>query len=252
MEEAIAQVPFYLDWKFWSVVISFAALILSQLPPVHIMLRKAKSAIEVYNTIHVSHMVGNPNAQLHLILQNTGGRSLRVKSISLRLRHESGAEFMLPAKNYYKEQGDSTTVLLTPFKLNSGEDWGHLINFLNFFNRTEEKEFRAITSALRKNILEKRDALSNPPDSVAAEQFVVAPVKEFFSRKFQWKPGEYEAELTVATEPESASTSKKYRFVLFESDTQELVKVVEEYQYGGGVILDVPSQAGLNIPLSEV
>jgi hypothetical protein len=62
------------DWKFWTLIISIIALILSQLPPVHLLLRKSKIEFEAYSKFFVTLKVGNPNLQSHLIIRNTGGK----------------------------------------------------------------------------------------------------------------------------------------------------------------------------------
>jgi hypothetical protein len=33
--------PLYMDWSFWAVVVAFIAMLLSQLPPIHVLLKKA-------------------------------------------------------------------------------------------------------------------------------------------------------------------------------------------------------------------
>src|SRR5712691_6475060 len=104
--DQVALVPFYLDWKFWSVAVAVIALILSQLPPIHILLRRAKLDVEAYSRMLLTHKVGNPNAQLHLIISNPGGRELRIKGILLRLRRGTEDEFVLPAQNYLQSPGD--------------------------------------------------------------------------------------------------------------------------------------------------
>jgi len=77
--------PFYLDWTFWTAVVAAVALILSQLPPVLSWFRRAKIDIEVYSRIGLSHKIGNPNASMHIILSNSGGRALRIKKVSLQM-----------------------------------------------------------------------------------------------------------------------------------------------------------------------
>ena len=47
--------PFYLDWTFWAVVVSFVAVILSQLPPVHLLLKPKRLDVEVHSRIQITH-----------------------------------------------------------------------------------------------------------------------------------------------------------------------------------------------------
>lgn len=66
-------IPLYLDWSFLAVVVAAIAIVLSQLPPVHLWFRSARLDIEPYSRIHITHRVGNPNIQLHLILAMLAG-----------------------------------------------------------------------------------------------------------------------------------------------------------------------------------
>ena len=78
------SVPFYADWQFWSAVAAVVAILLSQLPPVHVLLRRPKLRCEAFSRMHLTHKVGNPNAQWHLIVENKGGRAIRVKNIAVK------------------------------------------------------------------------------------------------------------------------------------------------------------------------
>lgn len=247
----MADIPFYTDWKFWSAFASFIAIILSQLPHIRFWFRTAKLEAEAYSRVMITHKVGNPNIQLHLILTNTGGRLLKVKSISALMRREGENSFNLSAQNFFQLPTDKDSILLTPFKLKPGEDWGHVVNFFNHFSRTEDKEYRQLESNLRADIISKRALLTDKDLDVPADQKYVDPVIGFFNRKFLWKPGEYEMELQIEAEPTSAAFKTKFRFTLFESESQELKDIQNGYQYGAGVFYDPPRFTGLFLPLSK-
>jgi hypothetical protein len=249
--DQVTQIPFYLDWKFWSAVVAFAALVLSQLPPLHILFRRAKLEAETYSHMHLTHKVGNPNAQLHMILNNTGGRELRIRQIELQFRRGNEDSFSLPAKNYLQAPGDKEAVLLASFKLKPGEEWAHIVNFLNFFSRQDEKLYRQLESNLRHDIVAKREALQDKNQIVAADDANVAPLLNFFQQKFRWVPGEYEMTLSVKTEPANAMKDKRYRITLFESDSQELADYQHDYKYGFGVSLNSSRHIGVIVPVSE-
>ena len=249
--EQITQIPFYLDWKFWSFVVAFLALSLSQLPPIHILFRRQKLETEAYSQMHITHKVGNPNVQLHLILSNIGGRVLRVRSIELQFKRGEEDDFVLPAKNYMQLSSDKESVLLTSFKLKPEEEWAHIVNFLNFYSRDEDKLFRQLESNLRLDILAKRELLEDKNLNVAADENNILPILEFFKKKFRWLPGEYEMILRVKTDPPNAMSDKHFRFVLFESDSNELSDYQKDYKYGFGVSLNVEKHVGVFVPLSE-
>lgn len=251
----MVQTPFYLDWTFWAVVVAFLALILSQLPPIHVMFRRAKLEVEAYSRIHLTHKVGDPTAQLHLIVNNVGGREIKVKSIVLRFNCEDKAggdgQFNLPAQNYFQTPGDKDTVLLATFKLKPKDEWAHIVNFHNYLSRTDEKAFRQIESNLRHDIFEKKETPANKDKVVEAAPKNVQPVIEFFQHKFRWEPGEYEISLEIKTEPQHASLKKHYRITLFESDSAELRSYADDYKFGAGVSWDVARHTGLILPLTE-
>lgn len=158
----------------------------------------------------------------------------------------------MPAQNYFEKPTDPTSILFVPFSLKPGEYWSHSVNFLNFFDRPTEKLYRASESALRSNIqgrLKTRAAGDENP--VKGDSNLTDPFIQLFHRLFIWEPGEYIVELTVDTEPTSATYAKKYRFTIYESDTTELQKHIEDYQYGGGIYYNMESHAGVFVPLSE-
>src|SRR6266446_5318609 len=83
--------PFYLDWTFWTAVVAVLAVALSQLPPLRILFRRAALVMQPYARLIVTHYVGNPNVILHVQLTNSGGRDIRVVSLTLRLTRDDGA-----------------------------------------------------------------------------------------------------------------------------------------------------------------
>jgi hypothetical protein len=127
--------PFYADWKFWSVIVSAVALILSQLPPIHVMLRSARLEVEAYSRILLNHKIGNPNAHLYIRISNVGGREVRIQSITLHFERGTKDNFRLPARTYFQAPSDKQALLLTSFKLKPNEEWGHVVHFYNMFSR---------------------------------------------------------------------------------------------------------------------
>jgi len=230
-----------------------------QFPPLHVLLRRAKLDVEAYSMMLVTHKVGNPNAQLHLIISNAGGTDVQVRSIVVNLRRGAEDQFALPAQNYLQLPSDKAAVLLTPFRLKPEEEWAHIINFLNFFPRQDEQLYRQLEANLREDInakLQARGSSSVNPGAattapVTGDDANVRPLIDFFRNKFRWQPGEYTLDLHVEAKPERASVAKQYRFTLFESDSRELQDYSQDYKFGFGVFIDVPKHAGRVLPLNE-
>lgn len=238
MENTIQQVaatPLYFNWSFWAAIAAIVAIILSQIPPLYLLFKKAKLDIELYSRILVAHRIGNPNLNCHVILNNIGGRNLRVKDISARIERDGISIVILPAQSYEDNPNDINVIPLTSVTLKPKEEWGHIIHFLNFFNRSEEKDYKEAEGLLKDDIYKKRAAESNWKVLVKAEPKFVEPLLNMFEKMFIWEPGEYKLTLTISAEPFKKEIQKRYRFTFFESDSKELRKYTEDYDTGTGV-----------------
>jgi hypothetical protein len=177
---------------------------------------------------------------------------LRVRSLRLDISRDGKPIASLPAMNYYQGPTDQVSALFTPFSLKPREDWSHNTGFLNFFDRATEKLYRESANHLHTDIQTKLAALPEPrKEPVKAQPDLVLPFRSIFDRLFIWEPGEYTVSLVVKAEPGSASYAKRYRFTLYESDTAELRKHVEDYQIGGGIDFNIDRHVGVFVPISE-
>ena len=250
MPEAV-DVPLYLNWSFWTVVIAAIAILLSQLPPVHILLQRAKLDIELYSRIYLTHKVGNPNLQLFLILNNTGGRVVKIIGSTTTIKRDGIQIAKLPAQTYLQNPNDITALLFTRFLLKPKEEWAHSVNFLNYFSRSDEKKYRDAESKLKTDIFKKREEQQNKEKFVDAENELVTVFLEMFNEKFLWIPGEYEISVSIDAKPTKASIEKNYRFTLFESDSKELSKSREDYKLGDGIYWQSGNHPGVNVQIKE-
>jgi len=246
-------IPFYLNWTFWAFAVALIAVILSQIPPIKELIKKAKLDLEVYSKISITHKVGNPNLQLHLILTNIGGRNIRIKDISVSISRDEEELTSLPAQNYLQNQNDQSTLLFTTFSLMPTQEWAHITNFLNFFNREDEKEYQKIEGTMTTDYREKakekeaeKDHLIEHPKELTDQAMA------FFNTKFIWKSGEYILKVNVKTTNDIANISKKYRLTIFESHTEQLMAITEHYKLGGGIWWNPERvQTSVILPITE-
>lgn len=237
-EEAV--VAFYQDWKFWSFAVSFTALVISLLPQLK-RLAKAKLVSDVYQRLVITHKVGNPNAQLFVMLTNSGGKKLRIKSVRLDIKR-GDVVFTMNGMSYFHQSGDKESLLLTPFRLSPGEEWGHLVVFYPPLSQQDQRAFKTFQGEMRADILRKRVGLPPETPDVEVDAEVLAPAIAYFDRKFKWESGEYEVTLQVETEPANALLSKQLRMTIFESDSSELKDCRGRLKHGFDVLVgDAPS-----------
>jgi hypothetical protein len=247
------QTPFYFDWGFWAAIVAAIAVLLSQLPPIRHLVRRPKLRIELYSWISVLHKVGNPNAILHIILENTGGRDVRVKSIEAIFRRNGTPVFTLPAQNYSPRGDFKEQVLLTPFTLEPEKEWSHMAFFFKPFDRKEEKRYRELESRLKADIASKLPTGDQKLITlVVADEDNIKPIRTFFEERFAWLPGEYEMTVRVNTQPPNALNDKTYRFVLYESDSEDLKNNADGYKHGDGIYWESGNYPPLRIAITEV
>ncbi len=232
----VQQVAFYSDPRVWSAAIALLALILSQLPPIHKLLRRGKLELDVYEKACVSHMFGNPNLQLHIILNNTGGKPVTITGLNVSIKQGSRSIGSISGKNYIKIPEKSGQVLLTKFKLKSGDEWAHLTNFYNDFSQHDEKTFKSLTKRIRDDISHKLE--KRPKDATGLVQIsdsLLTEVRSFSNSHNVWETGEYRLDLNVLCSDSKYNISKSFRFTLYESDSDELKEQIDRYKYGEGI-----------------
>jgi hypothetical protein len=238
------------DWAFWSMAVSVLAIVLTQLPPLRQMFRKGRLKVDVYSQMFLHHKYGNPNAQLHLILSNRGGRTVRVKNLTMDFKNRSGGTFSLPAANYLEKQGDQFGALFVPFNIKASEEWSHIVNFYPPISRQDDISAREATATLRHDLHMKRLAEQDPSRLVEGDEINVKPFKDLFLKQFRWLADEYELNLHAETEPPNALESQRLRVVIFEADTKVLVDATAEYKYGHGILPNTPVSEGVAVMVS--
>lgn len=238
------------DWKFWSAVIALFALVLSQLPPIHILMRRAKLDLELYSRVFITHKVGNPNLQIHIILRNVGGRVIRVRRMNAIIWRDGKNVMQLPAQTYVANPKDNQLVLLTSFDLKPEAEWNHLVSFLNYFDRNEEKAYREAEINLKNEIIRQRDEHGEKHFAIAPLE-IIEPFNNLFNKKFNWFAGEYLLEVSIEADTPRANISKKYRFTIFESQTDSLIEHKKGYASGAAIYWESPAYVGQWIEVEE-
>lgn len=235
---------------FWAAVVAAIALILSQLPPIKILLRPTRLRVEPYDRLGVTHWLGNPIVNLSIALTNTGGRKVSVLSIELILQPEGGNQFSLPAQSFSAPGTSQRTFLFTRFALKPDDSWSNFLSFYSNFDTTDERQSKQLVKNLRRDINQKlavrRETAPESMDLVYSDENVVRPLRDFYEKHNRWRAGEYTAQLHIKCEPARASSVRRFRFTLFESDVQDLAEAVSKYDTGAGVYYVDPEATSVN------
>lgn len=245
--------PIWTNWGFWSAIIAFGALVKSEFPPVHSLFKRPKLEFEVHNRITITHSAGNPNVNIFMSLSNVGNCDIRIRSINLLISPIDRQPFELPVQAFYPVLTEDKPVIFSRFKLPANTDRSDLFFFAKPFPRNDEQLYRQLSSAIKEDILAKRAAPGFDQKSDAeADPQKVADFVEFFKSRFKWDRGEYELTVTVLTDRTDVKPSKKFRFTLFDSDTENLRSFAGQYKKGLGVFyFNANQQPPLNIPITE-
>ena len=242
---------FYEDSGFWAVIVAAIAIILSQIPPVHILMKRAKLDIELFSRIIITHKVGNPNVRCHLILRNVGGRTLRIMGITITILRDGKKVATLPGQFYQPDPNEPAALLLTKFMLMPNDEWASSVNFLNYFSRSQEKKYKDAEAALKKDIFVKRETLADKNIVVFADPKYLTPILNIFEEIFIWNPGEYELIVSVNIDKKVSHLEKHYRFTLFESDSEELIRYKDVYNTGDGIYYESGEYSGITVQINE-
>ena len=242
----------FVDMKFWAVLISAVAVILSQLPPIWKWFKKAKIELDIYPTVMINHKVGNPIVNAHIKLTNIGGSEVKINKFLIRLYKNESYVTDLTCRTYRELKSENEgDLLFTPFRLKIKDEWSGLLNFYNPFGREDEKKYRELESKIKEDIIKKRKQLVDEKQIVDADDKNVQPFNDFMDEKFIWKHGDYKLELIIETIQEKAKIQKNYRFILYESDQQFLENYKEEFKTGAGIFYDSANQTGLYIEIND-
>jgi hypothetical protein len=242
--------PFYLDWPFWSAITAVLTFVLTQLPPLRLLFRRARLSVELYSTFVVNVDVGKPISQLHIIITNEGGRSIRVKSITLEVKRTDSDEFSLPGSGFFQSVGDKSPLLLTPFRIAPGGEWGHIVHFVTRPTREDDKRVRELIAGVKRDIGAKRQRPENKDQFVEADPKLVEELVRIARTRFKWQVGEYRATISIEADPARAHIRKSFRFTIFESDSLQLSQQVDDFKYGANLYWWRDEVAAVFVPVS--
>lgn len=85
--------------------------------------------------------------------------------------------------------------------------------------------------------IDQKKSTSNPESQnlIEIDENLVQPFHSFFDKHFIWRTGEYQLTVYINTDQKTTNISKKYRFTIFESHTDQLKEITDKYKFGDGI-----------------
>lgn len=245
--------PWYLDWAMWAFIVALVAFVCSQIPPLRIAFKKRRLEINVHSRISLNHTVGNPIIDILVGLRNVGGRKLHVKNLTFHLSRDNKALPDLPAKSFFETGTATNSVIFIPFTLKPEEQWTHSVSFYNELERQDERSHRENMAALLAEV-RRMCAARLPGDTapVSAESRFIKPVIDMEERLFSWFPGDYVCELEVLVEPGDISFKSKYRFTVFDPESEILKARRADYNQGATLLFNVDESKPISLPITPI
>ena len=232
------------SWEWPAIataVAAFAALLLSQLPPIRFLIRGRRVQIVLAEGVMITHYLGSVNLVAFLSIVNTGGIAVALANLSCRLVGPDGTQHKLPAQTSISrelpiQQGQSSPEFpLGWVTLKPGEQWSQTVRFYEAWPDSDARESSDIVQAIREDITSKLSPEWTPGPLVEADAQLVERARDFFEAHFDLVPGPYRLEVKAELPNGAVIAEQYYEFALHESSIGALRAGPDEYKYGAGI-----------------
>lgn len=224
-----------------TAIAAFAALLLSQLPPIRFLIRGRRVQIVMAESVMITHYLGNVNVVAFLSIVNTGGIAVALADLRCRLVGPDGAQRDLPAQTSISrelpmQQGQASPEFpLGWVTLKPSEQWSQTVRFYEPWSDSDARETSDIVQAIRENITTKLPPEPTPGYLAEADTPLVDRACRFFGTHFDLQAGPYQLEVAAALPTGCVIAEQHYEFTLHESAVGALRTGAEEYKYGAGI-----------------
>jgi|GEM_PF-2252740 len=221
----------------FSSIIAFLALVLSQLPPLRVLIKGVKIKIVAEDKIKLTHFLGSVSLVFFLNIYNAGGRSVSISKIDCVIKNDNCLLLHLPPQGYYSRQPPSQAnqqiqeyfIGLIPLK--AGEAWGETVHCFSPWTQEEEEHVNDIILKIKNSIAKNKNEYKKNVPTVADESSVNEAINEF-ERKFNLEKDEYHLLIAVFSESNEILAVTGYSFKLYDNHIQTLKAYTKRYKYG--------------------
>lgn len=233
------------DWiGILTALVSLAALVLSQFPPIKDWIRHEEINVSLSDRIGISQDFGVVSFMCQLDVVNQGNIPLTLSKVSLKVVNPDKTTTELKADSYISLKPSATSgspmsvsLPLTSIRLKPSETWSEMILLSPDGNpELEERINRAKLSIAAPLYSEQYDARANM-DLKAYPQGDFSDFNKLFEENFSLQQGEYQLELKLIAEGGRQLLKHDYRMTIYKFHIETLRSQVDDYKFGAGIIL---------------
>ena len=227
-------------------VVAMLAILLSQLPPVHEMVRGRRLRIAVADRVNFFHWFGSTRLNVWIDLENVGGRRLTISTLVAHVFTRDRVFVQtLDAKSYRLKEDlrdeHRVDLPLNEIALARAERWSAWTGFMDAtqWDIATEREAKALVNRTREDIQGQIAAKEQQAEPSANQWLEVAPalgaeIITFTEKHKRLKVGEYILVMAAHGLKAECLATVAFDFTIFDADAVELFQDVEDYKYGCG------------------
>ncbi|WP_141699061.1 hypothetical protein [Candidatus Thiosymbion oneisti] len=223
---------------FWTSVIAFIALVLSQFPPVTKLFPSWGAEIEIAARMALDNKFGIVSYSVYFNIKNVGNRPIKVEEVVLSVKRPDGSRKEYEAKDYRERESSSVIYPIVSLNIEEGDQWSENVLFGPDTPPDTQEKFNDLRMKIGLDILEERQRNSDMACQkrwYEAKEENVDKAVEFFKENFDLPKGEYIASFKVYGRDNALIAEKSYRFTIYDYHIKMFKSQVDDYKYGIGV-----------------
>ena len=234
---------------FYGVVIAALALLVSLLPPVLNLIKGTSVEISLASTAELTtHAIGYPGLNIHIGVENAGGRSATIRQFRCNLTHVNTSRNW-PMEVYVSLSPGSNSLGQPNFRplgwvsVKAGEVWSGVVRCESLLSdadpeitdRVSEKFDQSIRQQLAKRVFQTSE-LAQVPDNLTNEAI------SLFDERFDLLAGTYKITMTATLAQIKADVTATRHFEVTPFAIDQLRRIKDDFPFGMGILY--PSRKG--------
>ena len=234
---------------FYGVVIAAIALLVSLLPPALSLVKGTSVEISIASTaLLTTHAIGYPSLNIHIGVENIGGRSSTIRQFSCDLTHVE-TERNWPMEVYVSLSPSSNSLGQPDFhplgwiSIKAGEVWSGVVRCESWLSdddrvridRIIEKFDQSIQQQLASRVFPTSEP-AKVPDNLTGEAI------SLFDKRFELLAGTYKITMTSVLAQSEADVTATRHFIVTPLAIDQLRRIKDDFPSGAGIFY--PSRRG--------